>query len=173
MIVTRLGPDTPFYRALTPRWAFKPESGDGAAAFGGRFNRVGLEARYLALTPTGALTEYQGDSLLTPPTTMAAYLVTADSVVDFTGGYVAGAWLPIWEQAYCDWKWLANFDHVEPPSWVIGDMVRDAGAAGLLYRSVRDPTQICLVLCPDMRQAFTAPVHDPNNELPRDPLSWR
>jgi len=141
MIFTRLGPDTPFYRALTPRWAFKPESGDGAAAFGGRFNRVGLEARYLALTPAGALTEYQGDAFLTPPTTMAAYLVTADPVVDFTGGYVAGPWLPIWEQAYCDWKKLANLDHVEPPSWVIGDMVAWFPGRGASSRPIDSPTR--------------------------------
>jgi RES domain-containing protein len=35
MILTRLGPDAPFYRALTPRWAHLPESGAGAAAVGG------------------------------------------------------------------------------------------------------------------------------------------
>ena len=172
MILIRLGPATPFYRALTPRWAFKPESGEGAATHGGRFNRIGLEARYLAQTQAGALAEYQGDEFLMPPATLATYLVTADPIVDFTGGYVAGTWLPIWEQAYCDWKRLANLDRVEPPSWTIGDLVRNAGAAGLLYRSVRKPEEICLVLYPDMQSAFTAPVHDPDNHLPRDQSSW-
>jgi RES domain-containing protein len=50
MILIRLGPEVPFYRALTPRWAYQPKSGAGAAAVGGRFNRPGIEARYLAET---------------------------------------------------------------------------------------------------------------------------
>jgi RES domain-containing protein len=62
MILTRLGPAAPFYRAFTPRWAHLPESGAGAAAAGGRFNRPGVEARYLAETAEGALNEYRGES---------------------------------------------------------------------------------------------------------------
>ncbi len=31
MILCALGPDAPFYRALTPSWAHLPESGAGAA----------------------------------------------------------------------------------------------------------------------------------------------
>lgn len=38
MIFTALGPDLPMFRALTPKWAFAPESGEGAARQGGRFN---------------------------------------------------------------------------------------------------------------------------------------
>ncbi len=36
MILTQLGPDALFYRALTPRWAHLPESGAGAAGVGWR-----------------------------------------------------------------------------------------------------------------------------------------
>jgi hypothetical protein len=32
------------------------------------------------------------------------------------------------------------------PSWVTGDLVRQAGYAELLYRSARDPQHLCLVL---------------------------
>jgi RES domain-containing protein len=85
MILTRLGPDAPFYRALTPHWAYLPESGAGAAAVGGRFNRPGVEARYLAETAEGALNEYRQESPMLPPATLATYLVTADQVVDFSG----------------------------------------------------------------------------------------
>lgn len=45
MILTSIGPDAPFHRAFTPRWAHAPESGAGAALAGGRFNRPGVEAR--------------------------------------------------------------------------------------------------------------------------------
>lgn len=41
MKIIRLGPDEVFYRYLTPRWAFVPTSGAGAALDGGRFNRPG------------------------------------------------------------------------------------------------------------------------------------
>jgi RES domain-containing protein len=50
MILCLPGPDAPVYRALTPSWAFRPETGEGAALRGGRFNRPQVEARYLAAT---------------------------------------------------------------------------------------------------------------------------
>jgi len=54
MIFTRLGSEAPLYRALTPSWAYRAESGAGAAVAGGRFNRPGVEARYLTDTAAGA-----------------------------------------------------------------------------------------------------------------------
>ena len=173
MIFTRLGPDAAFYRALTPRWAYMPESGAGAALVGGRFNRPGVEARYLAETAEGALIEYQQESPLLQPSTLATYLVSAARVVDFSGGYSAEHWSALWAEAYCNWKGLAFLENVEPPSWVIGDVVRAAGAAGILYRSARDPEQRCLVLYPELAETFAAPVHDPNGQLPRNDDSWR
>jgi hypothetical protein len=61
---------------------------------------------------------------------VASYAVTVPQVIDFTGGYTAEQWSDIWNEAYCNWKELAFFDRVEPPSWVIGDLVRESGAAG-------------------------------------------
>ncbi len=104
MIVRPLGPDALFYRALTPSWAHLPESGAGAARVGARFNRPNVEARYLAATHEAALLEYQAESPVLPPATVATYRVTAESVVDFSGGYTAEAWSPIWAEAYCNWK---------------------------------------------------------------------
>jgi hypothetical protein len=66
MIVCSLGPDAPFCRALTPSWAYRPESGAGAALVGGRFNPPNVESRYFAATPEAALAEYQGESSLLP-----------------------------------------------------------------------------------------------------------
>jgi len=34
-----------------------------------------------------------------PPTTVATYRVTAEAVVDFTHGYDADHWSPIWAEA--------------------------------------------------------------------------
>ena len=172
MMVRSLGPDARFYRALTPSWAHQPESGAGAALAGGRFNRPTVEARYLAATPAAALAEYQGGSPLLPPATVATYLVTAARIVDFTGGYHAANWSPIWAEAYSNWKGMAFLENVEPPSWVIGDLVREAGYPGILYRAVRDPAATCLVLFPELSDRFHAPVYDPAGRLPRNAASW-
>ena len=175
MILRSIGPDAPFHRAFTPRWAHAPESGAGAALAGGRFNRPGVEARYLAATPETALAEYQGESQLLPPATLVTFLVTAKNVVDFSGGYDPAHWTPIWAEAQCNWKGMAFLEGVEPPSWVIGDIVRDAGHQGILYRSTRHSDGICLVLFPDTksRSDFVAQAHDPTNALPRDSSSWK
>jgi RES domain-containing protein len=172
MIFTRLGPEVPFYRALTPRWAYRPQSGEGAAAVGGRFNRPGVEARYLSESAEGALKEYQQESPLLSPATLATYLVTAERVVDFSGGYTPEHWSPLWAEAYCNWKALAFLEDVEPPSWAIGDLVRADSVAGILYRSARDSAQRCLVFYPEFEDKFTAPVYDPEGKLPRNADSW-
>ena len=172
MIFGRIGPDAMFYRALTPRWSYMPESGAGAALAGGRFNRPGIEARYLAETPEGALLEYQQELPLLPPATVATYLVTAEPVIDFSDGYAENTWSPIWKEAYCNWKGLAFLDEVEPPSWVLGDLARAANAVGILYRSVRDPALLCLVLYPEFSSRFLAPVFDPKGDLPSNADSW-
>ena len=173
MILTKLGPKAPFYRALSPRWAYLPESGAGAGLVGGRFNRPGVEARYLAETAEGAIFEYQQESLLLSPATLATYLVTADRIVDFSRGYAPEHWSPIWAEAHCNWKGLAFLENVEPPSWVIGDLVRAESLPGILYPSARAPTHRCLVLFPDLAMHYSAPVYDPEGKLPLNADSWR
>lgn len=42
-----------------PRWAVAPTSGAGARKHGGRFNRPGVDALYLALETETAIREYQ------------------------------------------------------------------------------------------------------------------
>ena len=172
MILCRLGPDAPFYRALTPSRAYLPESGAGAARGGGRSNRPGVEARYLAVTTQGALLEYQAESPLLPPATVATYRVSAQAIVDFSAGYRGERWSPIWAEAYCNWKGLAFLEEVEPPSWVIGDLVREAGHPGILYRSARDPAHLCLALYPELADRFQSPVYDPDGRLPMNADSW-
>jgi len=75
MKLVRLGPDEVFHRYLTPKWAFIPLIGAGAATDGGRFNRPGVEALYLSRAPQTALDEYRQGATITPPATLAAYLI--------------------------------------------------------------------------------------------------
>jgi RES domain-containing protein len=80
--VTRIGPDDVFHRYLTPRWAYLPTSGAGAADDGGRFNRPGVEALYLSKAPQTALEEYRQGASITPPATLAAYKLTLKEVAE-------------------------------------------------------------------------------------------
>lgn len=175
MILTSIGPDAPFHRPFTPRWAHAPQSSAGAALAGGGFSQPGVETRYLAATTETALAEYQGESPLLPPATLVTFLVTAQNVVDFTGGYDPAHWTPIWAEARCNWKGMAFLDGDEPPSWIIGDIVRDVGHPGILYRSARHAGGNCLVVFSDVQPAsgFVARAHDPGNALPQDDSSWK
>lgn len=56
------------YRALNPVWARQPLSGEGAARFGGRFNKVGRAALYTSLAPDTAIREANRVGLLQPTT---------------------------------------------------------------------------------------------------------
>jgi len=56
---------------------------------------------------------------------------------------------------------------------VIVDLVREAGYPGILYRSVRNPAQRCLVLFPELADRFRAPFYDPEGRLTRNAEYWR
>lgn len=80
------------FRAHNPRWAYAPTSGEGAARFGGRFNRPGKPALYLALTPKTAWMEaQQGFPFKAQPMTLVAYRVDCGAVADLSEEAVQGA----------------------------------------------------------------------------------
>ena len=58
MILTDLGSVTA-YRMHTPKWATAPTREAAVAAHGGRANRPGIPALYLALEADTAVREYQ------------------------------------------------------------------------------------------------------------------
>lgn len=172
MILTRLQNLTA-YRMHTPKWAVAPTSGAGAAKHGGRANRPGVAALYLALDLETALKEYQQVSPLLPPGTLVSYQVTASAVADFRGGFDATCWNSIWEDFYCDWRELWFNQGIEPPSWVMGDEVIAAGANGILFRSGFSAMGTNLVLYPDTFIATDSLVaFDPAQSLPKNQDSW-
>lgn len=172
MIITSLT-DGIFFRMNTPRWAFTPTSGAGAAKQGGRLNRVGVEALYLSTQTTTAVAEYQQTSSVLPPGTLVSYLVSAAKVVDFSAGFGPG-WDPLWQDFDCDWRKLVFNDKVEPPTWVLSDMVMAAGCQGILFPAIADLGGTNLVVYHGMLGAGDKlEAVDPNSDLPRDQSSWR
>lgn len=173
MILTELGPVTA-YRMHTPRWATAPTSGAGAAAYGGRANRPGVSALYLALESETAVREYQQLSPLMPPGTLVSYTVRLAPVVDFRAGYGSSQWSDLWEEFHCDWRELWFNQRVEPPSWVLGDDAIAASAKGILFPSRLATGGTNLVVFNEQLTADdTLQVYGPTGALPKNQDSWR
>jgi RES domain-containing protein len=76
-------------------------------------------------------------------------------------------------RAYCDWRALWFDQRIEPPSWVIGDLVVAAGAKGILFESATHPGGTNLVLFNSALESGDAlVVHDPASTLPKSAASW-
>lgn len=172
-MILRPFPSAALYRVHSPRWAYLPTSGAGAATQGGRLNRKGVDALYLSLEAETALAEYKQTSALLPPGTIASYQVELSQIVDFSGGYNP-SWDPLWEEFGCDWRRLVFNDKIEPPTWVLSDMVQAAGAKGIFFPSIANPGGLNLVVFNGMLEpGDQLAVHDPKGELPKDQSSWR
>lgn len=172
MLRVTLGPSH-YYCYLTPKWAYSPLSGAGAASAGGRFNRPGVEALYLSAAPDTALTEYQQGSTLPNPATLAAYQIAIADVVDLSAGYDSTQWAPAWADWNCDWRWIARVDHKVPPSWSLGDEAIRSGAKGLLFPATHHAGGINLVVfSANLAMGDTLSVHAPDHMLPKDQRSW-
>ncbi len=161
------------YRAYDPRWAFDPYSGAGAAKAGGRFNRQGAPAIYLSLELTTAVAEYQQTSPFLPPFTMATFSADLPPLVDLSA-FGSGEWDPLWTDWNTPWREMLLNGIAEPPSWVLADMVRDAGVAGIRFPSMVAPGGFNVALfldCLSIRDIMR--LQDPDGRMPRDDSSWR
>jgi len=166
MITRSLTGDIPYYRLLSPAYANLPLSGMGAAAKGGRFNRPGQEALYLAGAGTTAMVEYQQDNPWLPPGMLCSYAVDGLNVADFSAGYDAVNWPPLWAQHAVDWRAILFHHGQVPPTWLMADSVVNAGLDGLLFPSKAHPGGVNLVIYnSSSRPASQLSVHDPANIL--------
>lgn len=173
MRITRVGPDEVFHRYLTPKWAFLPTSGAGAAIDGGRFNRPGVEALYLSLSAQTALEEYRQGASITPPATLAAYKITLAEVADLSQGFDPHIWDNAWKEWDCAWREIARIDNKIPPSWKLADLVIPAGLRGILFPSLRHAGGTNLVVFPaNFVESDKVAVHDPDHRLPQNQSSW-
>lgn len=162
-----------YYRYLTPKWAYLPLSGAGAASGGGRFNRPGVEALYLSAEPDTALAEYRQGSSLPNPATLAAYEIELADVIDLSAGYDPAHYGSSWAEWDCDWRWIARVEHKTPPSWRLGDEAISSGARGLLFPSTHLAGGTNLVVFnANLTGGDRLAVHDPDGMLPKDQRSW-
>lgn len=160
------------YRVHVPRWAIAPTSGAGAAQHGGRLNRIGVPALYLAMDELTALEEYRQLSTLMPPGLIVSYTVKLATVVDFSHGYSAD-WDTLWQEMSCDWRRLWFNERVEPPGWLLGDLALEAGASGILFPSAANPGGANLVVYTDaLGDQDRLDAYDPDGRLPLDQTSW-
>ena len=174
MIVRPLRPSESFYRIHTPRWAFRPTSGAGAAKTGGRFNRPGTDALYLSRDIATATAEYQQDGLLMPPGTLVAYRIALSCIADFSAGYVREQWDELWVDWNCDWRRSLFNDGIEPPCWLLADLALERGVKGILFPSTKNaPSANLVIYTLQLDAEDELAVYDPHKDLPRNQDSWR
>ncbi|MCQ8242191.1 RES family NAD+ phosphorylase [Rhizosaccharibacter radicis] len=164
------------FRAHNPRWSFAPDSGEGAALTGGRFNRVGLPALYTALRfETAWLEAQQAFPFKAQPMTLCAYEVDCDDVLDLTEAGVLAAHGIVPDDLACAWKDLATRNLV-PASWAMADRLVGQGCAGIVVPSfasgatVLDRNAVFWRWNPD--RPHRVRVIDDFARLPRSGASW-
>lgn len=109
------------------------ERGRCGAQGRGRFNRPWVATLYLSLDEVTALREYQQTSPFLPPCTMCSYTVALRDLVDLRQLHRGEPWDDLWHDWREDWRLLKLEQHIEPPTWVPGDLVLAHGHTGILF----------------------------------------
>ena len=137
------------YRAHDPRWSWPPVSGEGARRYGGRFNRVGVEAFYTSLSPMTALREAGPVQRPLQPVLVCAYEVDAEPVFDALDAAQRREHAVTDEQLRCpNWEW-DMYSRTVPASHALADRLVAAGFAGMRVPSFAagaGPDDVNLVL---------------------------
>jgi RES domain-containing protein len=158
--------DAACYRVIAPAYADTPLSGMGAARQGGRFNRPGQEALYLAMDEITALAEYKQDNPWLPPGTICTFFVRDLRVADLSAGFDSNRWPPLWADFDLDWRaeWFGKGN--EPPTWYMADDAVAAGLDGILFPSQAHSGGVNLAIYQSSsRPAAQLRVYDPDRAL--------
>ena len=163
------------YRAHDPGWSFDPLSGEGARISGGRFNRRGAAALYLATRFETAVGECaQGFARRIPPMTLCEYAVDCAPVADLSSDAERAAHGVALAELACPWKSLM-LAGAAVPSQDVADRLAD-DFVGLLAPSFfpgarAEDVNLVLWRWGDAPPTMVR-VHDPDARLPRNRASW-
>lgn len=164
------------YRAIQPNWSFDVLSGEGAKIHGGRFNPSGTSALYLALSPLGALAEFNqaGFSHRPQPTTLCAFEISCSDILDLsTTEGRREAKISLKEMA-CDFRYL-KAKKLIPPTWKMVDFLIKNNKAGIVVPSFaplasKDMKNLVLWKWGDSTHKIK--VIDDHHRLPKNQNSW-
>ena len=123
------------YRLVDPRWSHAPDSGEGAAIQGGRFNRVGQEALYTSTDYQTAFKEVQYGLPRPQPYVICAYEVDCEDILDLTDPSVGSTWGISQPDLACSWRRMTRVERKDPPTWLLADRLTNNGIAGIMVRS--------------------------------------
>lgn len=165
------------YRAHNPRWAFAPDSGEGAASAGGRFNPLGMQALYTSRRfETAWLEAQQAFPFKAQPMTLCGYEVDCGDVLDLTDAVTLTEHGITPADLACPWKDLSTRG-IKPSSWAITERLVAAGTAGVIVPSfakgagAADINVVFWQWAPDPPHRVR--VIDDDQRLPKDARSWR
>jgi RES domain-containing protein len=127
----------------------------------------------LSLEELTALREHQQTSPFLPPCTVCSYTVALRNLVDLRQLHRGPLWDELWQDWREDWRHLKFELHIEPPSWVLSDMVREQGYTGIVFPSQTHESGTNVVVFTDrLGDGNSIDVNDPDGQLPRDQASW-
>jgi RES domain-containing protein len=126
------------YRGHNPLWQHEPESGEGAARKGGRWNKAGQHALYTSERfETAWLEAQQGHPFKTQPLTLCTYQVDCGPILDLCDPTTRARVRPN-PETWIHEAWLEKKRQRRPViAWEIADMLIDLGFVG-----IRIPSQV-------------------------------
>jgi len=105
---------------------------------------------------------------------MCSYSVALHRLVDLRRLHLGEPWDELWHDWREDWRHLKFDLHIEPPTWVLADMVLDKGCTGIVFPSQVNAGGTNVVVYIDrLTEGESVVVNDPDNRLPSDQASWR
>ncbi|MEP3145481.1 RES family NAD+ phosphorylase [Qipengyuania citrea] len=164
-------PDRILYRAHSPRYAYAPLSGAGAASTGGRWNAPGDEALYLTADPTTAILETQPNIDRFKPVTLVSYVLSDAQLFDTRDPAGHPSWGITHDLLTADWYTHA-IEKTEAPTWALAKRLASNGYHGLSYASKHNGLENVVLWSWNRPGAARLRVVDHDRRLPRDDRSW-